>query len=909
MNKRAEFLEAQVIGIGKKAGRKPLKAKEIKLIVEKDMKRRPLGETTKPNRYLQASIRAGNRVQKALAQGDMDAAYVEKQRQLVNYQMFRVATELQDKVGVYNRRLDRRGKNLIKPGYVDPKFITPIKQLLGAYEYGRLVNATPAEALSAVADFVEKHNAEAQKPGEYEGKTILIPPQVLEEANVKNWQLMSFEDFKALHDAVAQFWKYGRDGSDEKKSDLKKKNEGHAVSIEGNGNIRKGVGTFADDNKKESRHKYLDTAVFAQLRRLPSILYELDGFKVMGDLAKDILPPLEAASVMYQDMMEEATQRIREAFKAYGSVERFFMSSQHTAFHIPELDQTLTKEQVLMMAMNQGTESNKEALVNGKEVLSQDLIDTILDRHMEKRDWDFVQEVIDIQESLWKPVYELEMRDKGVAAEKLEATPIQTKFGEYRGGYHRLKFSPNDEKAAAQSEREAATDVTRWGNAGAQTKNGSTIERVQGHGLQVKLKFDVVFDHLHETIMDVSYREAVRNASQILTSSEVRTAIANTKGPEFNTVISTILRQIAKQDDRETGGWQSTLQGVRLRFVPAIMAYNLKSAWSAWSGLTQAMTSRRLGPKRVLESMGRVLWNGAVQNGPIAEINAKSDMMRQRAKVFNRDIREANNQFGKGVYADEIAKWGYWPMMKMDKLIASIVWDAAEQQALEQGMSNQDAVYYADRMVSDTQSSGEAHELSALHGGGEIAKSLTVFGTYFSSTYNLTTEIIRGAAHDARNQNVAGKAKAYSLAAMDLFILHAVQMFIFTLIAENLPDFEDEEEWQDFYFWEMLSQVAGMVPFGLELVNTARYNFSAQTLPADSVMTQGWRAMNSLKDALPGGDEFEGKDAEAIARFFGTFLGISGTHQAVKSSEYLMTLDDEDGFSLKEFLISGDDED
>lgn len=901
MGKRSTFLEAQVKALGKrypKGSVTPLKL--IRATIQANLEAKPLSSVLTPKKFLQASIRAGKRADKALASGDTQTAFTEKQRQLVNYEMFRHSSTMKDKVDVIDRRLKRRGKKAIDPNYINPKLIEAIKSLLPAYGYGNPINGQDIQAgLKRVNEIIAEHNAAAEKD-ENAGIILDILPWITEASNAKELKELTYQQANELDQAVTKLWNVGKGEGSLTKAEIAEKRAKYAEEIRSNNPTRKSY----NSRKEKDRYNKGDddgnisvsiSNLGVMLQRMPFILKFLS-----PDMHRDIMERFDAAAAKEQELLGRVITGINEAFKKYTLKERTTMDSRKFGlFHIDELGESWSKEDLLSLLMQWGTQSNRDAVINGDPRLNEEIVQSILNKHITKTDLEFIQQVFDTTESLWPEIAELEKLDKGVVPEKLEATPIKIAAGEIPGGYMRLKYSRDNPKGSNVGDREIATDAGKWGSATASTKNGSTIERVKNSGMEVRLDFGVLFEHLQETITDISYRHAVRYASKILISGDVATAISETMGQEYNDMIKQTLKNVARNDVTSDGPAAKFFRSLRINNSIAIMTYNLKSAVSAPSGIFQSMVE--LGVWPVMKSIGEFT-NPLNASRIIKEINQKSQVMNVRSKIVNRDLRQTLKKIGKSILRAQMTDQGYYPLVKLDKLVASIVWNAAEKKSLAEGKSQKQATFDANQAVSMTQSSGNLFDISPAESGGELYRTLTFLYNYMGSTYNLTRNIIRKTGRDYRTADGMGKAKIVGKAAVDLALLHIAQMIAYEIMVGNLPD--DDDDKLEFFLWGFANQIFGMIPFLSGAVRSAEFGLSPSTLPADSIMRSGTRLIkNANKDIEDG--ELSRETVRSALQVVGAAKGVPGTFEALKIEKGINALSEGEDVNAWEMFVSG----
>jgi len=121
----------------------------------------------------------------------------------------------------------------------------------------------------------------------------------------------------------------------------------------------------------------------------------------------------------------------------------------------------------------------------------------------------------------------------------------------------------------------------------------------------------------------------------------------------------------------------------------------------------------------------------------IAEVHAKSDMMRHRD--WDRDLRQTYDQKAvKKMYAGKklspfLMRMATW----VDRHTAGAVWYSAYQLSLKHGMNEKKSIRFADGVVESTQPMGKAVDLPAFFRGSELEKNLTIFQNQVNQNGNM----------------------------------------------------------------------------------------------------------------------------------------------------------------------------
>jgi hypothetical protein len=120
-------------------------------------------------------------------------------------------------------------------------------------------------------------------------------------------------------------------------------------------------------------------------------------------------------------------------------------------------------------------------------------------------------------------------RLNGVAPEKVEARPIETKAGTLKGGYFPAVYdSSRDYSAERNAGKESDLFETLYTRA--TTRSSATKARADQVRRPILLSLGVITRHVGEVIHDITHREAVMNADKFLSHPRVMKAIDGRSG-------------------------------------------------------------------------------------------------------------------------------------------------------------------------------------------------------------------------------------------------------------------------------------------------------------------------------------------------------------------------------------------
>jgi len=286
--------------------------------------------------------------------------------------------------------------------------------------------------------------------------------------------------------------------------------------------------------------------------------------------------------------------------------------------------------------------------------------------------------------------------------------------------------------------------------------------------------------------------------------------------------------------------------------------------------------------------------------GVVLDVSKISPFMATRESNWHKDIRDAQKQLRFSlldkllpVNAAEFARMTFfYGIKKMQRVVDITTWIAAQRKAKQDGMSEEQAVLFADRMVARSQASGIWGDRSALEQGTagkggkqtELLRAWTTFISYFIAKNNVFVERYR-------RTNFKNPASMINLLT-DLALLFTVEAMVVSLLREGIP--EDEEEWVEKATTGTISGITGGIPFARDAVS------AAQGFPPGS--TIGRVTWDSAKLFIQGkrGD-FDERFYRRAINLLGIFAHIPGG-QIGKSGQAIYQASEDEETTMMEFL-------
>ena len=732
----------------------------------------------RPGQFMGSASRAARESIAAMKGGNMRQAALQKRNQLVNQYAGRYAQEALDDIQAavrYLRKFERDGvrKN------VAIEQLDQIDKLLERFEFRRVTNRE-LDKRQSLAEWIEDQRANGIEPD--------VPEYLLNEVSRVNYRSLTVDEFMGLVDSVKQIEHIGR--LKKKLLVAKDKREFAEIVSAINASILQNAGNRRRDNRQTTSAQAqalekLRTFAAAH-RKLSSLVYQLDGFKDNGPLWNALVRTANERGDFEATRLSETTEALAKLLAGLKRDSRF-----SRGMWFPSINMSLRWEERIGVALNWGNEGNRQRLLDGR---NWDLakIQPVLDS-LSKQDWDFVQAIWDMFESMRPEIGAKERRLFGKEPEWVQAAPVITQFGTYRGGYFPAVYDTRENLQSQKfEEAEYAKRQLQGARAAAMTRRNFVKARSEEvKGRPILLTMDAVWRGLTDVIHDLAWHEWLIDANRLMNDENVDGAIRDTWGAEIVTQIRSAINDIAAGEATKPHAMDPLLRHMRTGASVAGLGFNLMNALIQPLGFTQSIV--RVGAKWIAQGVV------AYATNPIAlarQVLEKSEMMRNRGRTMNRELNDIRNSVrGKGETRIAIDQAVFMPMTAMQGLVDLPTWWGAYQKALADMPNSMDpaeaeatAIAVADQAVLASQTGGQVKDLAAIQRGSEALKLFTTFYGYFSGTYNLAVERTRATSFKSPSQ-IARLASDYLL----LLCLPAVLTELIYSFFEG-DDGDDEED-------------------------------------------------------------------------------------------------------------------
>lgn len=567
---------------------------------------------------------------------------------------------------------------------------------------------------------------------------------------------------------------------------------------------------------------------------LPEILIERLG----KSAAEYFYKPMDKAAAHLRELKSAARVTFRKNFAIYSRKEWTAIRSKK--LYTVGLDErgkpvSYTKEQLLAMALNFGTKSNRARLIETlwlSDTLNTDekTILDMLDKNLTDKDWDFVESVWDHLNSYWGERNKVQNDLYGTPLGKVQGEDFTLKSGRViHGAYYRIKYDP---LSSTKTSNFSTTDIAKMDMQNISSFSlgmGSTKQRAGASGGQkLRLDLDVYVEAVNEAMQHIAMREATVDVYKLLNRKEVVAAIENTAGPETLSLLQGWAKDCWHSSIKDMSEWDSTLGRARRRFNFATMGFRFSTALLNIGNITGMM--ERMGAANALKAVGDFYFHGNIIEQR-RFIQTKSTMMRDRGATIDRDMymqdrlpvgkneSEFRSKIEHGKYGvDTLNSKAYWLIQATDEMFSLPEWLFTYKRAMAameiEGKLNRDemdaeAVRLADKAVRETFGSNETKDQSSFIRKNGILAQMT---TFYSYTNLVTNQFIR----EGYTLYDKGDVKPLLAATWYWWILGAL---VETTLREIGDDSDDEDKWKKKFLHVIASGgPIGGVPLAREAV-------------------------------------------------------------------------------------------
>lgn len=471
--------------------------------------------------------------------------------------------------------------------------------------------------------------------------------------------------------------------------------------------------------------------------------------KKLGSVSlKYIYEPLKLAADKELRMAHDMQQKMDALFKRYTPEE---LSEIRNKQKYKFGTSVLTKEQVIMIALNWGTEINAKRVMDGYHVSEYDVRKVLAE--LTEKDLNLVNDVWKLYDDHWDEVREIEARMTGAVLEK-QPNRAFTVIGEdqksytLEGGYFPIKYDPRDQRTQEQKADAAAMQQSAMSNISMSLGKGFLKERSNAKIERcLDLRFDVISRSVADVIHLVAFREPVRDVRRIVLRDDFKNIVTRFLGDAEYKELKKWTADCWAEEPVAHSDIEKAIAKLRNAQTMGVMGYRVVT--SALNIANTSIVAHYMGPADMIYALKK-FYSAPRQYADF--IFQRSVFMAERAETMDASISDAIKEphFMDGVpvvgKAKKYLRENAFKMLTWtDLMLAMPLWqheyEKAYNKELEAGHTPQQA-QMAGISAGDAAvrwcfgSSRTVDKARVQRKGGEFMKQLTMFYSYMSTVYN-----------------------------------------------------------------------------------------------------------------------------------------------------------------------------
>lgn len=716
----------------------PLSKADMQEAVRQNFGAADIKSASKTAKWQRQALKAGREAEVALLKGDFVKAAKAKQRQLLSFMYAQEAAQLQKEMAKANKLFKQFSDREV--GGVDQAFTDRVHEILAK------VGMPVKRPVGELSDIVSKQSLE-DFVTEKQGFSEMPVADFLQDPGFKaSLETLSTDEFRALHDSVRTLAKHGREAQ-------------KVYSAQGKAEIAEVVQRAVDSlSRFNPVHQPLNPKMRDRVNSvgrwimaahiLPERVFDYtDSFDPNGPFNSYVDRPLRDSYNRELELNEKVVKQL-QALKPGKDVDLQALipndlirdPNDRTGFM--GLNRNNLRH-IMLNTGNRGKRSNLEKLLNGFEIEEKPLFDWI-NKHATKEDWDWVQGMWDIMEDLKQESDSMYARLSGVAPTRIPAHPVNTPFGQKKGGYIPLIYDP--QRSNIQS------DITRSvleepGYFKATTPNSYAKERT-GYQGALDISGVTLDGKIRQVVHDIAFREAIINAQKVLGNKDIQAGLTKYWGKQYTDLMLPWLKDIANihnSDDTFAIGAQKFSVTMRQNVISTLTAFNPGTV--AKHGLTAlAMSVEEVGARNFLQAMKDLGGTSYRADSQWQFVLENSPLMRNRMLAHANTIQGAYRiASGKGLDLPALRHMfmeaGRYPIAFFDALSAMPTWLAGYNRAIAEGVAHEDAVFRADKAATRAHGSSATMDKPRVLRTDEGLKWFTGLYNFFNHNMNKITTL------------------------------------------------------------------------------------------------------------------------------------------------------------------------
>lgn len=468
--------------------------------------------------------------------------------------------------------------------------------------------------------------------------------------------------------------------------------------------------------------------------------------KKLGDVAlRYIYDPLKEAADKELKMAVNMQNKLKGLFDAYSPEELADMRNKRL---YDFGSSKITKEQAIMIALNWGTETNQQRVLDGYHVNVAQVKNVL--QYLDERDWNLVNSIWKLYDIHWDQIREIEARMTGAVLQKQEAKGFvvvgqDRKIYTLDGGYFPIKYDLRDLRTQEQAD---AAQQSAMSNIAMSLGKGFLKERTQ-HKVErrLDLRFEVISGSITDVIHLVAFREPVRDVRRIVLNENFKNLVYNYLGQNAYKNLKKWTSDCWAEEPIPRTAYEKGMAKLRNAQTMGTMGFRVTTALLNIANAPSV--AHYMGAAELLHSLKK-FYSAPRQYTDF--VFQRSVFMAERAETMDASIHDAlkgpnilDGIPGIGKAGEAIKNNAFKMITWTDLMLALPLWQHEYEKTynaeMDAGRSPQQAreagVNAGDAAVRWCFGSGRTVDKAAIQRkGSELMKQLTMYYSYNSTVYN-----------------------------------------------------------------------------------------------------------------------------------------------------------------------------
>ena len=735
-----------------------------------------LSQASQYKKYQNQAIREGKRTDRALAVNKLEEALQAKQLQLLNQARARVAFDNALRIKKLRTKLIDNLNRMTRPK--NPITIEPNMRYFYAHMAYQM-GLTKYDGLEPVDGFdmnavINALDPDADILGD-KSITFLDPwiVQLFYGKTPMSFKNLTMSQLNTLEELMTGMYKNGRNAY---KGSTILNDKGESITFDDavDGILKEAIDTFGKINGNVFNAQNNQTgleAVAGLINKGNLSLLKVETFlrRLGPDAVKYIYNPISRATQAFNERKEVSMRRLaKDVSSVYGKRELFNIRNKHM-YDVGEL-RNLTKEQVIVLALNWGTERNRQRAMETAKVTEVEM-EKAFQEILTDKDWEFIIRTWDHINSFFTERSKVQEELYGNPLKKEEGITFTIGGRTIVGQYYPIVYNPEVNASISDKEVEDIAKTMVSSNAILGTGMSATKSRLDVvKDKSLLLDFDVISNAITESINHITMRKAVTDVNRLVANREFQNYIVEKFGMNSYQFLRTWVRDNWKDEAAKMDDVGKILMFLKHNATMAIMAG--RASVAIQNALNIPVAVYRIGAGNVIRAVNHAgvgfYGHGTeTYNNTRDFVMEQSIFMRERIQTLDKDLKKGLTIQGKGLrindkniggykfekgaeIRDEINNMGFRLLTETDFALSIPVWKFAYDQKVaelqsKEGVStewiNQQAIEAGDRAVRDIFGSGDVKDAASIQRSRNQWVQLFVpFYSYANTLYNIIAE-------------------------------------------------------------------------------------------------------------------------------------------------------------------------